>query len=59
MQDGFVLALAGDGVAIQAGDPRGGELRDAARLPPLRADAQEIDVLALALRDRRPGTFSA
>ena len=49
LQDGFVLALAGDGVAIEARDARGGKARCSSSSTRLAADAEEVDVLAIAL----------
>ena len=49
LQNGFVLALAGHRVTIEARDARGGESAVQLLLHPLAADAQEIDMLASAL----------
>ncbi len=49
LQDGFVLALGGDRVAIQPRDPRFGKLVVQLLFHLLRADPQKVDVFALAL----------
>src|ERR1039457_5438793 len=57
LQDGFILALGGGRVAIQARDPRFGKLAVQLFFNLLRADTQKVDVLALALGAVRGDAF--
>src|ERR1039457_6282501 len=57
LQDGFILALGGGRVAIQARDARFGKLAVQLFFNLLRADTQKVDVLALALGAVRGDAF--